>query len=164
MNKEKRLGSFVKQSFLMAPFELYRSAKNNYKVRGRKYDWEATRQQFNKAHGSTHPYQHTTYENSNKDYIKSGMDSKEYFDEMLNSDSESSEDSIDSDTASHVGSITDKITQSSSDENEMARTSTCSKLNTNQQKQNWYHMPDVSAPDNTHIGTDEARPSNGPSK
>ena len=79
-------------------------------------------------------------------YIGSDMNSKEYFDQMLDSDSESSESSINSDIASRFDKLVDEAIPTGSDEDDIARVNAWVEASIPQEKPEWYHMPDVSTP------------------
>ena len=86
-------------------------------------------------------------------YIGPDMNSKEYFDRMLDSTSESSENSICSDTAYQFENMVDEAVPVDSKPDEMTRIKGLVELNTTtkhghygKEPPEWYHMPDVSTP------------------
>ena len=78
-------------------------------------------------------------------YTGSDMNSKEYFDWMLDSTDDSSESSIDSEIASTFDKMVDDAISTGSDEEEIARVKMW--VETNEKRKDppeWYHMPKLS--------------------
>ena len=86
------------------------------------------------------------HRSNHANYIGSDMNSKEYFDQRLDSDSESSESSINSDIAARFDKLVDEEISTGSDEDEIARVNAWVEASIPQEKPEWYHMPDVSTP------------------
>ena len=74
------------------------------------------------------------------------INSKEYFDNLLDGDSESSESSIDEDIDHQFDKMVDDAIETGSDEEEIKRVNKWVEQNWAKPKPRWYHMPDVSIP------------------
>ena len=82
-----------------------------------------------------------------KDETYKCSNSKDYFEYMLDSsDSESSESSIDSNTAHQFNKMVDDAIDTGSDEEEIKKIRKWVKKNKPKANKSWYHMPDVSIP------------------
>ena len=111
-----------------------------------------------KYKGKEKPHQKTEKCLQNDSYEYGITNSKEYFDNLLDSTSESSESSIDEDIAQQFDKMVDDAVGTGSDEEDIKQinkwvqqTATKPKPSWYQQtatkpKPSWYHMPDVSMP------------------
>ena len=82
-----------------------------------------------------------------KDSYEYGItNSKEYFDNLLDSTSESSESSIDEDIAQQFDKMVDDAIETGSDEEDIKRINKWVQQTATKPKPSWYYMPDVSIP------------------
>ena len=77
--------------------------------------------------------------------------SKEYFDNLLDSSSDSSEKSMDEDIPRRSNKMIDNAIKTSLNEQDIKKVNKWARENTTKHKPTWYHMPDVNMPKLTQI-------------